>query len=149
MINMRENMENFNFKCYDIDEKEIPIPPGLPQSIIARLVEMCNVKFDLREDEIYNVKYPVLVGKEENLKEAKKYLELITETKLALRDIARLARKFMVKAKIYTDDENLKYILDVLSNDVANRDYIEVVDEMPEGDKEVIEIKDKKIYVGI
>jgi hypothetical protein len=149
MINMRENMENFNFKCYDIDEKEIPVPPGLPQSIIARLVELCNVKFDIREDEMYNVKYPVLVGKEKDLEEARKYLELITEAKLALRDIARLARKFKVKAKIYTDDENLRYILDVLSNDVANRNYIEVVDEMPEGDKEVIEIKDKKIYVGI
>ncbi|ACV24223.1 hypothetical protein [Methanocaldococcus fervens] len=142
-------MDNFSFKCYDIDEKEIPIPPGLPQSIIARLIELCNVKFDLREDELYNVKYPVLIGKEENLKEAKKYLNLITEAKLALRDIAKLARKFKVKAKIYTDDEDLKYILDILKNDIANKDYIEIVEEMPEGDKEVIEIGDKKVYVGL
>ena len=146
---MRENMENFSFKCYDIDEKEIPVPPGLPQSIIARLVELCNVKFDIREDEMYDVKYPVLIGKEEDLEEAKKYLCIITEAKLVLRDIARLAKKFKVKAKIYTDDENLRYILDVLSNDIANKNYIEIVDEMPEGDKEVIEIGDKKIYVGI
>ncbi|ADC69394.1 conserved hypothetical protein [Methanocaldococcus sp. FS406-22] len=142
-------MENFNFKCYDLDEKEIPIPPGLPQSIIARLLEICNVKFDIREDEVYNVKYPVLIGKEKDLEEAKKYLELITESKLALRDIARLARRFKVKAKIYTDDEDFRYILDVLSSDIANKDYIEVVEDMPEGEKEVIEIGNKKIYVGI
>lgn len=63
---------------------------------------------------------------------------------MTLRDIARLARRFKVKAKIYTDDEDLRYILDVLSNDIANKDYIEIVEEMPEGDKEVIEIGDKK-----
>ncbi len=142
-------MSNFNFKCYDIDEKELVLPPGLPQSIIARLIELCDVKFDVREDEFYNVKYPVLIGKEEQLKKAKEYLKLLTEAKLALRDIARLARKFKVKAKVYTDDEELKYILNVLSNDIANRDYIEIVEEMPEGEKEVIEILDKKIYVGI
>ncbi|NPA63294.1 MAG: hypothetical protein GXN95_07095 [Methanococci archaeon] len=141
-------MNDFDFKCYDIDEKEIIIPPGLPQSVIARLVEICNVKFDVREDELYNVKYPVLIGKEKDLEEAKKYLQLITEAKLALRDIARLARKYNIKAKVYAEDENLRYILNELKNDIANRNFIEIVEEKPE-DSEVVNVADKKIYVGV
>ena len=53
----------------------MPIPPGLPQSIIIRLLEICNVRFDLRKDEIHDIKYPVLCGTLEDLKIAKEYLE--------------------------------------------------------------------------
>ncbi|EHP87078.1 hypothetical protein [Methanotorris formicicus] len=135
----------------DMDNQiiEMPIPPGLPQSIIARLLEMCNVKFDIRTDEIHDVKYPVLCGTLEDLKIAKEYLELTTETKLALREIARLARKFKTKVKLYTNDDEYKYILEIIANDIANKDKIEVVEKEPEGEYETVKVLDKEIKVYI
>ena len=128
---------------------EMPIPPGLPQSIIIRLLEICNVRFDLRKDEIHDIKYPVLCGTLEDLKIAKEYLELVTETKLALREIARLARKFKTKVKLYTNDNEYRYILEIIANDIASKDRIEVVEEEVEGECEVVKVLDKEIKVYI
>ncbi|ENN95881.1 hypothetical protein J422_05414 [Methanocaldococcus villosus KIN24-T80] len=125
---------------------ELKLPPGLPQSIIARVIEFCNVNYDIREDPALGVKYPVLIGDEESLEKAKEYLKLITELKLALRDIARLARKHKIKAKVYAEDENIRELLKIIKNDIANREFVEVVDEKIEG--EVIEVLDKKLIVG-
>ncbi|WP_423793174.1 hypothetical protein ACPB8Q_02885 [Methanocaldococcus indicus] len=138
---MRENI-----KMYDLDDKELIIPPGIPESVIARVVEMCNVRFDVKEDEINNTKYMVLVGKEENLEKAKKLLSIITELKLLLRDLARMGRRHKLKVNIYVDDENIRYILSKIINDVANKEYLNLAEELPD-DYEIIKIKDIPIYV--
>jgi len=68
---------------------------------------------------------------------------------LALRDIARLARRFKTTANLYTEDDELKYVLGIVANDVTNKDKIEILDSKPEGEFETIKICDKDLHVHI
>ncbi len=129
-------------RMYNIDEEELILPPGIPESVIARVVEICNLRYEPREEPLAMV----LIGKKENLEKAKKYLALITELKLFLRDLARLSKKHNIKSHIYTDDNEVRYLLEKIINDIANSEYIEIANELPD-EYEVINILDKKIYV--
>ncbi|WP_040682814.1 hypothetical protein [Methanothermococcus thermolithotrophicus] len=137
-------MENEN-----IEIVELPLPPGIPQSIIARLLDICNIEYEVKKDEILDKEYPILYGSPENIENAKKFIILFTETRLALRDIARLARRFKTTANLYTEDDELKYVLGIVANDVTNKDKIEILDSKPEGEFETIKICDKDLHVHI
>lgn len=139
-----ETLENEN-----IEIVELPLPPGIPQSIIARLLDICNIEYEVKKDEILDKEYPILYGNPENIENAKKFIILFTETRLALRDIARLARRFKTTAKLYTEDDELKYVLGIVANDVTNKDKIEILDNRPDGEFETVKICDKDLYVHI
>ncbi|MDK2790088.1 MAG: hypothetical protein PWP15_595 [Methanothermococcus sp.] len=139
-----ETLENEN-----IEIVELPLPPGIPQSIIARLLDICNIEYEVKKDEILDKEYPILYGSPENIENAKKFIILFTETRLALRDIARLARRFKTTANLYTEDDELKYVLGIVANDVTNKDKIEILDSKPEGEFETIKICDKDLHVHI
>ncbi|HID47249.1 MAG TPA: hypothetical protein EYH15_02695 [Methanothermococcus okinawensis] len=129
---------------------EIVIPPGIPQSVIYRVMEICGVNYQIKKDPVLDREYSVLSGYPEQIEEAKKYLKLFTEAKLALRDISRLARRYKTLAKLYTEDEELRGILSVASQDIANREWIEVCKEKPlDGEYETLEICGKKVYVYV
>ena len=129
---------------------EIQIPPGIPQSIIARVIETCGVNYEVKKDELFDREYPILYGEKENIENAKRYFILFTEAKLALRDIARLARRFKTKVKIYAEDDDLRYVIGLVSNDITNRDKIEVLDEKLESeDFETIDICGKTVYIYV
>ena len=88
--------------------------------------------------------------KKENIENAKRYFIVFTEAKLALRDIARLARRFKTKVKIYAEDDDLRYVVGLVSNDITNRDKIEVLDEKLESeDFETIDICGKTVYIYV
>ena len=133
------------------DTVELPIKPGIPQSIIVRVMEICGVEYKLKDANMFDNKYPVLYGSRENIENAKEYLKLFTEVRLLLRDIARLARRFNTVAKIYTEDDDLKYIMGIVSQDVTNRDKLEILDKVPESkeDCETLDLCEKKIYVYV
>ena len=133
------------------DTVELPIKPGIPQSIIVRVMEICGVEYKLKDANMLDNKYPVLCGSRENIENAKEYLKLFTEVRLLLRDIARLARRFNTVAKIYTEDDDLKYIMEIVSQDVTNRDKLEILDKVPESkeDCETLDLCGKKIYVYV
>jgi len=129
---------------------EIPIPPGIPQSIIFRVVETCGVDYRIKRDPVLNMEYPVLSGYPEQIEDAKRYLKLFTEVKLVLRDIALLGRRYKTVAKIYTEDEELRHILSIVSQDIANRNWIELCEEKPiSGECETLEICEKKVYIYV
>ncbi|MBW9222482.1 hypothetical protein KKP97_05495 [Methanothermococcus sp. SCGC AD-155-C09] len=133
------------------DIVELPIKPGIPQSILVRVMEICGVEYKLKDANMLDNKYPVLYGSRENIENAKEYLKLFTEVRLLLRDIARLARRFNTVAKIYTEDDDLKYIMEIISQDVTNRDKLEILDKVPESneDCETLDLCGKKIYVYV
>ena len=129
---------------------EIQIPPGIPQSIVVRVIETCGVNYEVKKDELFDKEYPILYGEKENIENAKRYFILFTEAKLALRDIARLARRFKTKVKIYAEDDDLRYVIGLVSNDITNRDKIEVLDEKLESeDFETIDICGKTVYIYV
>ena len=129
---------------------EIQIPPGIPQSIIARVIETCGVNYEVKKDELFDREYPILYGEKENIENAKRYFIVFTEAKLALRDIARLARRFKTKVKIYAEDDDLRYVMGLVSNDITNRDKIEVLEEKLESeDFETIDICGKTVYIYV
>ena len=129
---------------------EIQIPPGIPQSIIVRVIETCGVNYEVKKDELFDREYPILYGEKENIENAKRYFILFTEAKLALRDIARLARRFKTKVKIYAEDDDLRYVIGLVSNDITNRDKIEVLEEKLESeDFETIDICGKTVYIYV
>ena len=129
---------------------EIPIPPGIPQSVIFRVMETCGVDYLIKKDPVLDREFPVLSGYPEQIEDAKRYLKLFTEIKLALRDIALLGRRYKTVAKIYTEDEELRHILNIASQDIANRDWIEVLgEEPPKGECETLEICGKKVYIYV
>ena len=129
---------------------EIPIPPGIPQSVIVRVMETCGVDYQIKKDPVLDREYPVLSGYPEQIEDAKKYLKLFTEVKLALRDIALLGRRYRTVSKIYTEDKELRHILSVASQDIANREWIEVCEEKPtDGECETLEICGKKVYIYV
>jgi hypothetical protein len=129
---------------------EIQIPPGIPQSIIVRVIETCGVNYEVKKDELFDREYPILYGEKENIENAKRYFILFTEAKLALRDIARLARRFKTKVKIYAEDDDLRYVVGLVSNDITNRDKIEVLEEKLESeDFETIDICGKTVYIYV
>ena len=129
---------------------EIQIPPGIPQSIVVRVIETCGVNYEVKKDELFDREYPILYGEKENIENAKRYFILFTEAKLALRDIARLARRFKTKVKIYAEDDDLRYVIGLVSNDITNRDKIEVLDEKLESeDFETIDICGKTVYIYV
>ena len=129
---------------------EIQIPPGIPQSIIARVIETCGVNYEVKKDELFDKEYPILYGEKENIENAKRYFIVFTEAKLALRDIARLARRFKTKVKIYAEDDDLRYVVGLVSNDITNRDKIEVLEEKLESDDfETIDICGKTVYIYV
>ncbi|HIP15575.1 MAG TPA: hypothetical protein EYG77_00020, partial [Methanothermococcus okinawensis] len=127
-----------------------PIPPGIPQSIIFRVVETCGVDYRIKRDPVLNREYPILSGYPEQIEDAKRYLKLFTEVKLVLRDIALLGRRYKTVAKIYTEDEELRHILSIVSQDIANRNWIELCEEKPiSGECETLEICEKKVYIYV
>ena len=129
---------------------EIQIPPGIPQSIVVRVIETCGVNYEVKKDELFDREYPILYGEKENIENAKRYFILFTEAKLALRDIARLARRFKTKVKIYAEDDDLRYVIGLVSNDITNRDKIEVLEEKLESeDFETIDICGKTVYIYV
>ena len=129
---------------------EIQIPPGIPQSIVVRVIETCGVNYEVKKDELFDKEYPILYGEKENIENAKRYFIVFTEAKLALRDIARLARRFKTKVKIYAEDDDLRYVIGLVSNDITNRDKIEVLDEKLESeDFETIDICGKTVYIYV
>jgi len=129
---------------------EIQIPPGIPQSIVVRVIETCGVNYEVKKDELFDKEYPILYGEKENIENAKRYFILFTEAKLALRDIARLARRFKTKVKIYAEDDDLRYVIGLVSNDITNRDKIEVLEEKLESeDFETIDICGKTVYIYV
>ncbi|WP_421078489.1 hypothetical protein Mjas_04085 [Methanothermococcus sp. Ax23] len=129
---------------------EIPLPPGIPQSVIVRVIETCGVNYEVKKDELFDKEYPVLYGEKENIENAKSYLILFTEAKLALRDIARLARRFKTKVKVYADDEDLKPVIELISNDITNKDKIEILDEkLDSEDFETIDVCGKTVYIFV
>ncbi len=143
-------MDDDNYSEILEDIVELQIPPGIPQSIIVRIIEACGVNYDVKKDELFNKEYPIIYGNKENIENAKKYFILFTETKLALRDIARLARRFKTSVKLYTDDEDLRYALGLISNDITNKDKIEILEEKLESeDFETIDICGKTVYVYV
>lgn len=143
-------MDDDNYSEILEDIVELQIPPGIPQSIIVRIIEACGVNYDVKKDELFNKEYPIIYGKKENIENAKKYFILFTETKLALRDIARLARRFKTSVKLYSDDEDLRYALGLISNDITNKDKIEILEEKLESeDFETIDICGKTVYVYV
>ncbi len=160
-----QNYENDEYKNSEnfLEENilEIQIPPGIPQSIVVRVIETCGVNYEIKKDELFDREYPIIYGDKKNIENAKRYFILFTEAKLALRDIARLARKFKTKAELYTDDEELRYILELVSNDITNKDRIKILDR-PKGfgdsnnsnnlkskDFETIDICGKTVYVYV
>ena len=130
---------------------EIPIPPGIPQSVIFRVMEICGVDYRIKNDPMLNRECPVLSGYPEQIEDAKRYLKLFTEVKLALRDIALLGRRFKTVGKIYTEDEELRYILSIASQDIANRKWIEICKEKPLNNREyeTLTVCGKRIYVYV
>ncbi|HIQ32175.1 MAG TPA: hypothetical protein EYH55_01665 [Methanothermococcus okinawensis] len=129
---------------------EIVIPPGIPQSVIYRVMEICGVDFQVKKDPILDREYPVLSGYPEQIEEAKRYLKLFTEAKLALRDIATLARRYKTVAKVYTEDEELSHVLSIAYQDMANKKWIEICREKPsDGEYEILEICGKKVFVYV
>jgi hypothetical protein len=129
---------------------EIQIPPGIPQSIVVRVIETCGVNYEVKKDELFDKEYPILYGEKENIENAKRYFIVFTEAKLALRDIARLARRFKTKVKIYAEDDDLRYVIGLVSNDITNRDKIEVLEEKLESeDFETIDICGKTVYIYV
>ena len=129
---------------------EIQIPPGIPQSIVVRVIETCGVNYEVKKDELFDKEYPILYGEKENIENAKRYFIVFTEAKLALRDIARLARRFKTKVKIYAEDDDLRYVVGLVSNDITNRDKIEVLEEKLESeDFETIDICGKTVYIYV
>ncbi|HIP16994.1 MAG TPA: hypothetical protein EYG76_01650 [Methanothermococcus okinawensis] len=143
-------MESYEGVSLD-DTVELPIKPGIPQSVIVRVMEICGVEYKLKDTNMLDNKYPVLYGSRENIENAKKYLKLFTESKLVLRDIARLARRFNTVAKIYTEDDDLKYIMEIVSQNVTNRDKLKILEKVPESneDCETLDLCGKKIYVYV
>ncbi|ABR56782.1 hypothetical protein [Methanococcus aeolicus] len=130
--------------------EEIPILPGISQSIIVRIMELCGVEYEVKTDEVLDKEYPVIFGDKENIEKAKKYFILFTEVKLALRDIARLTRKFNSPVKLYSDDEELKNVIGTLLNDVVNGDKIKLINEkLDTEDFELINICGKDIFVFV
>jgi hypothetical protein len=130
--------------------EEIPIPPGISQSIIVRIMELCGVEYEVKTDEILDKEYPVIFGDKESIEKAKKYFVLFTEVKLALRDIARLTRRFKSTVKLYTNDEELKKVIGILLNDIVNGDKIELINEKPDtNDFELINICGKDVFVFV
>jgi len=130
---------------------EIPIPPGISQSILVRIMELCNVQYEVKNDEIMQKEYPVIFGEKENIEKAKKYFILFTEAKLALRDIGRLIRRFKAnKVKLYCEDATLNNVINILLNDIPNGDKIEVSSEKIENeDFEEISICGKPVLVFV
>jgi len=53
---------------------EIPIPPGIPQSVIVRVMETCGVDYQIKKDPVLDREYPVLSGYPEQIEDAKKRL---------------------------------------------------------------------------
>jgi hypothetical protein len=130
--------------------EEIQIPPGIPQSIIVRVIETCGVNYEIKKDELFDREYPILYGEKENIENAKKYFILLTEAKLALRDIARLARRFKTKVRVYSEDEELNYILGLVSDDITNKDKIEIINhKLDSEDFEIINICGKSVYIYV
>ncbi|AEH06807.1 hypothetical protein [Methanothermococcus okinawensis] len=139
--------DNFNNTS---NRTELPIPPGIPQSIIIRVIETCGVNYEIKKDELFDKEYPVLYGDKDNIENAKSYLILFTEAKLALRDIARLARRFKKEVKVYTNDEDLKHAIELVLNDITNKDKIEILNEkLDSEDFETINICGKTLYVFV
>ena len=123
---------------YDLDDEKFPLPPGIPGSVIARVANLFNLRYESEP--------PSLVGKKENLERAKEYLKKLLEAKIFLRDVGKMAKRYNIKAKIYCEDDELREILKMVSEDIAFRDYIEVVDERIEGEE--IKFLDKKVIVS-
>ncbi|ABR55305.1 conserved archael hypothetical protein [Methanococcus vannielii SB] len=143
-------MENErNFENENIDIIEIPLPPGIPQSVIGRLSCINGIGYEIRKNEMMDKEYPVITGTKEQIDYVKEYMALFTELKLALRDISRLARRFKTEVKLYCEEEELRYILSFAVSDVSGKERFFVLDEKPEGEYEKIVILDKEIFVYI
>jgi len=139
-----KNLENENQEII-----EIPLPPGLPQSIVGRLTCVCDIGYEIRRNELMDKEYPVLTGTKEQIEYVKDYMNLFTELKLALRDVSRLARRFKTDVKLYAEEDELRYILSFAVCDVSGKSRLEVIEEKPEGDFEKIVVLDKEIFVYI
>ncbi|MBA2862243.1 hypothetical protein [Methanococcus maripaludis] len=126
---------------------EVPLPPGLPQSVIGRLACVCNIGYEIKKDEMMDREYPVITGTQEQLDYVKDYIFLFTELKLTLREISRLARRFKTDVKLYTDDDELQYVLGFAVQDVSGRDRFEIIMERPEGEGEKIVVLEREFFV--
>ncbi|MBA2868990.1 hypothetical protein [Methanococcus maripaludis] len=126
---------------------EVPLPPGLPQSVIGRLTCVCDIGYEIKKDEMMDKEYPIIKGTQEQIDYVKDYIFLFTELKLALREISRLARRHKMDVKLFTDDDELQYVLGFAVQDVSGRDRFEVLMEKPEGEGEKIVILEREFYV--
>ncbi|ABO35514.1 conserved archael hypothetical protein [Methanococcus maripaludis C5] len=144
-----KNIENETENENEEQIIEVPLPPGLPQSIIGRLSCVCDIGYEIKKDEMRDKEYPVITGTQEQIDYVKDYIFLFTELKLALREISRLARRFKTDVKLFTEDEELQYVLGFAVQDVSGRDRFEIVVEKPEGEGEKIVVLEREFYVYI
>uniref|UniRef100_A9A6L0 Uncharacterized protein n=1 Tax=Methanococcus maripaludis (strain C6 / ATCC BAA-1332) TaxID=444158 RepID=A9A6L0_METM6 len=146
-MEIEKNIENENINEESEQLIEVPLPPGLPQSIVGRLSCVCDVAYEIKKDELMDKEYPIIKGTKEQIDYVRDYIFLFTELKLALREISRLARRFKTDVKLFTEDEELQYVLGFAVQDVSGRDRFEIIVEKPEEEGEKIVVLEREFYV--
>ncbi|ADG12741.1 hypothetical protein [Methanocaldococcus infernus] len=126
-------------KLYDLDDEKFILPPGIPSSVIARVTQLFNVRYESEP--------PSLIGKREEIEKAKEFIKKLLEAKMFLKDIGKLAKRHKVKAKIYCEDDELRNLLKIAVQDIVFREYLEILDEKIEGEK--IKFLDKEVIISV